>query len=631
MCGVTGIYTREVIVEREFSSLIGVLVRSMTNTLSPRGPDSSGYLACPGAAFGHSRLSILELSDMGAQPMRLRENGPMITYNGEVYNFRDLRCELEALGCSFRGKSDTEVVLQVYTHWGLPGLKRLEGIFAFALWDPTHQRLVLMRDRLGVKPLFFAESRYGLAFGSEIKAVLAAGGVDTSLDDQSFSEYLWHGNSFGDRTFYKGVRAIEPGHWLIIEDGKHRIEPWWRLEEWLDRPPIASNPRDAADQVRQALDFAVKRQLVADVPVGIFLSGGVDSSAIAAAAMHVQSRPLNSFSAAFDFDRGSNELPKARLVAKHLGLDHHELRISGAELPETLIALASAHDEPFADAANIPLYLMCHQLGGGNKVVLQGDGGDELFGGYRRYSMLRNVGLWRLLPRAFAQGARFCGNTGHRIARMAEALGNSDIAMRMALLLTVETLDAPPDLVICAAQRAHLASVTDPFLAYRNAARRFAGYEPVQQMMLTDLTLELPSKFLTKVDRSTMAAGIEARVPLLDERLVEIAVAMPSHWKLKKMQTKTLLRASQRGRLPDSILDAPKTGFGVPFSHWLCTSLKDFTRERVLDKGVIDFFALDKHVVESALQNMSPTGNNKSFLIWKLLQLALWKDRQNIK
>ena len=265
---------------------------------------------------------------------------------------------------------------------------------------------------------------HGLAFGSEIKAVLAAGGIDTTLDDQSLSEYLWYGNPHGDRTFYKGVRALEPGHWLIIEGGKRRLEPWWRIEEWLEQPASAQAQQEAATQVREALDQAVARQLVADVPLGIFLSGGVDSSSIAASAMQHRTESLNSYAAGFDFDHGVNELPKAVRVAQHLGLAHHELQVSSGELESVLIALAQAHDEPFADAANIPLYLMCRQLSGKIKVVLQGDGGDELFAGYRRYAVLRNAHWWRLWPQSLSPLMRTSGHLGRRFARMADSVGN---------------------------------------------------------------------------------------------------------------------------------------------------------------------------------------------------------------
>jgi asparagine synthase (glutamine-hydrolysing) len=375
-----------------------------------------------------------------------------------------------------------------------------------------------------------------------------------------------------------------------------------------------------------ALDQAVERQLVADVPVGIFLSGGLDSSSIAASAMQSRTAPLISYAAAFDFDRGVNELAKARMVAQHLGLDHRELQITGAGLLDTLLTLARAHDEPFADAANIPLYLMCRSLSGQIKVVLQGDGGDELFAGYRRYAVLRNAKLWGLWPQYLSPLIYASGSLGRRFIRMAESVGHSDPAMRMAYLLTVETPQEPPEALLIPERARQLAGATDPFLAYRNAAHRFVRYDPVQQMLLTDLTVQLPSQFLVKVDRATMAAGIEARVPLLDERVAEIVVGMPACWKVRGVEKKAVLRAAQRGRLPDSILDTPKTGFGVPYEYWLRTSLYELARERLLDGQFLNEFSFNPKVVEQLLKKHRTGRGAKGFLLWKLLQLALWRE-----
>lgn len=618
MCGFSGIFPPEPRAD------LGPVVERMTATLTLRGPDASGTYVSNRLALGHRRLSILDLTEAGAQPMRLERSGITIAYNGEVYNFSDLRTELTSLGHHFVGHSDTEVILHAYANWGLAGLKRLEGIFAFALWDPVQHRLVLMRDRLGIKPLYYGESSLGFAFGSEIKAVLAAGGVDQSLDDQAFREYLWYGNSYGNRTFYQGVRSLEPGHWLILEGGHRRLQSWWRIEEWLQREPLSDRFSDAVDRIRSAMDAAVARQLVADVPVGIFLSGGVDSSAIAASAMRGRETPLLSYAAGFDFERGVNELPKAALVARHLGLQHRELKIGGGDLSDVLLHLAAAHDEPFADAANIPLYLMCKALEGQVKVVLQGDGGDELFGGYRRYAVIHNAWMWKLIPGVASDAARKLGSFGRRFARMAESVGHSDPAMRMALLLTTELPGSPPEALFSESRRRDLQERTDPFLAYRKAAERFAQHEPVQQMLLTDLTVQLPSQFLPKVDRATMAAGVEARVPLLDERVAELAVGLPAKWKVRGAQKKILLRESQRGRLPDSILDGPKTGFGVPYEYWLRSSLFEFSRERLLDSGFLSRFCLDREMVEKTLSEHRPGTRDHGFLLWKLLNLQMW-------
>lgn len=629
MCGFAGFMARSVTDRRKHEECDRL--RHMTDSVRARGPDAEGFYCDDVVGLGHRRLSILDLTDSGTQPMVLRRGGSVIAYNGECYNFLELRHELKLLGHTFRGRSDTEVLLHVYDAWGLAGLKRLEGMFAFALWDPGLRRLVLMRDRLGVKPLYYGQSGLGLAFGSEVKAVLAAGGVDTLLDDQAFSEYLWYGNTHSDRTFYRGIRSILPGHWLIVDHGECRMEPWWRLEEWLGDPVPTGPMEDNARQLRDAIDGAVTRQLVSDVPVGIFLSGGVDSSTLAASATSSSpsasgSTRLSSFAAGFDFGGGVDELPKARMVANLLGLDHHEFRISGGTLPEVLQTLARAHDEPFADAANIPLYLMCRELGGQYKVVLQGDGGDELFGGYRRYAMLRNAAWWRLFPRGVFARLGLSGWGSSRWGRMADAMSERDPALCMALLLTVETRADPPDRLLQMDRRRALAESTDPFLAYRQAADRFRGTDPVQRMLLTDLTVQLPSQYLVKVDRATMAAGVEARVPLLDDRIARMAVAMPSRWKTRGVEKKVILRESQRGRLPGTVLDGPKTGFGVPYQEWLRTSLQTYAAERLLDPGFLATFAFDGRAVERAFKAHVDRRRERGFLLWKLLQLAIWKE-----
>jgi len=558
MCGICGLYgpgTSDELTQR---------VRRMLGTIVHRGPDAEGTFVSDRVALGHRRLSILDLSAAGAQPMTLGTT--TVVYNGESYNFRELRAELERSGRRFRGHSDTEVLLHAYEAWGLEGLSRLEGIFAFALWDASRRRLLLMRDRLGVKPLFYAWKDGSLAFGSEIKAVLAAASGGRAIDPQALTEYLWYGNSFEDRTIFRDIRALSPGHRLIADDSGMRIEPWWRIEQWLDGVPRITDPNEAASAVRSALDRAVSRQLVSDVPVGILLSGGVDSSSICASALATGARGLSSYAIGFDFEGGVNELPKAKQVAESLGLEHHELQVRGGALDDVLMELTRAHDEPFADAANIPLFLLGRQLRGSIKVVLQGDGGDEMFAGYRRYAVLRNIAWWTGWPRLAGPLLNILPGDGiARLSRMAAAVGRTEPALRMGLLLTQETLYDPPSAMLRPDARLALEAATDPFLAFRHCAARFDGSEPVQQMLLTDITLQLPSQFLTKVDRAMMANGIEARVPFLDEQVASLAVALPSNLKVRGGEKKIVLRDAMRPRLPSRILDGPKTGFGVPY------------------------------------------------------------------
>lgn len=620
MCGVAGVlapWPRE---------RLGDTVAQMTRSLEHRGPDGAGTLVMDGVALGHRRLSIIDLSETGAQPMWMGGDGPAITYNGEVFNFLSLRSQLQQEGAEFAGTSDTEVVLKAYVHWGLDGLRRLEGMFALALWDPRHRRLVLMRDRMGIKPLYYVLRGTTVVFGSEIKALRAAVDLGCGIDQQAFAEYLWYGNTFEDRTILAEVRNLQPGHWLIWEDGRCAVTRWWALEEWLaPRTPPPASLEAAAPAVREAIDEAVRRQLVGDVPIGLFLSGGVDSSIVAASAVHAGARP-RCYSVGFDFDRGDNELPKARLVAERLGLPHVQLLIGSEDLVEVVLAVARAHDEPFADAANVPLYLLAKVLQGSVKVVLQGDGGDEMFGGYRRYSLLRHLALWRAIPRwAVLALSRLSSPSMRRIVRLCDALQQDDCATRMALLLTMEVRSSGPERLLSPEAREVICRDSDPFLAFRNAARRFPCEDPVQQMLLADLSLQLPSQFLPKVDRATMAMGLEARVPLLDDTIGRLVVPLASTLKVKGAEKKIVMRAAARGRIPDSILDGPKRGFGVPYGHWLRTALSELAADLMLAPGFTARFGFDRARLEAELRAHRRGDDRFAFGLWKCLALAMWQ------
>ena len=625
MCGFAGIHHKGA----HDKNLIEITLKKMNETLIPRGPEDEGFFIDNSIALSHRRLKIIDLSENASQPMQLSKDGPVIVFNGEIYNFLDLKKKYFSSKYKFKSESDTEIIILLYEKFGLKGLQELEGIFSFAIWDPKKDLLAIYRDRMGIKPIFFAESELGLVFGSEIKALLEVSGIDLSISNQAFSEYLWYGNSYENRSFYNGVHSLLPGQCLVVEGNKRRLEYWWKIEEWLENPIGYTNKAEATDLLRDAIDNSVKRQLIADVPVGIFLSGGVDSSTIAASVKESGVKDINSYSASFDFDKGIDESKKALLVSQHLGLKHNLLKIKGSNIIDVMTLLAKAHDEPFADAANIPLYLMCKELDATVKVVLQGDGGDELFAGYRRYQILKNAKYFKFLPDYLSRLLRLGGKHGHRASRMYDAITQSDPAMRMALLLTVETLKDNPNKLLNQNKREHLNLSTDPFLAYKNACMRFNMQDPIQQMLLTDITVQLPSQFLTKVDRSTMAAGIEARVPLLDENIAKIAVGMTSEWKVNNNQNKIILRDSQRGRLPSSILDGPKTGFGVPYEYWLKTSLYNFAQERLLDNKFIENFGFNSSSIEVKLKNHKSGKVEHGFMLWKLLQIALWMETRD--
>jgi len=613
MCGIAGILNldgRPAMVET-----IGAMVRAIAH----RGPDDSGVWTDGPIGLGHARLSIIDLSPTGHQPMSTPDGRVTIVFNGEVYNFPEMRKRLAAEGVAFRGTSDTEVVLHAYARWGVASFAMLQGMFAMAVWDGAARRLHLVRDRFGIKPLYYCADAAHIVFASEIKGILAAGGVNRRIDWAALHEYLYFGNPLRERTMFEAIREVLPGHYLTVEDGRVEETTYWRVEE----TPVVNDDLDTATRtVRERLEAAVTRHLISDVPVGVFLSGGIDSTALTALASRHYQGKLRTYSCGFDFDRGVNELPKARRVAEAFGTEHQELHISGGALPETIEELVRAHDEPFGDCADIPLYLLCKQLRGAVKVVLQGDGGDEIFAGYRRYNVLSYDRTWRAMARVAPVLMSVVPRrpTYYRAARFFQAMGHPDPALRLALFMTMESQDTPPTRMLSAAARARV-ETHDPFHSYRTAYERLRGYDPVQRSLYADTMLLLPDQFLEKVDKATMAHGIEVRVPFLDAALSDYALGLPSHLKVRRVQKKFILRRALRGIVPDDILDGPKTGFGVPYAHWLRTTLADYARSAILDGGGE---LVDRSAMEQAFREHIDGRRNNGFILWKLLNLALW-------
>jgi len=618
MCGICGI--------ADFSGgpIDAQVIDAMTRQLKHRGPDDSGVEILGPVALGQTRLSIIDLSVAGHQPMQSDDASVTLVFNGEIYNYLELRRILEDEGMFFFGHSDTEVVLKSYLNWGCDAFRKFNGMFALAIWDARSEQLHLARDRFGIKPLYYYILPKGIVFGSETKALLAAKQLTPKLNYAGLHEYLYYGNALGSNTLFSGVTKLLPGHHLSISRrGAALLEPFWQAEmvkqvdDDLDR---------ATDTVRVLLERAVERQLVSDVPVGVFLSGGIDSSCITAFAGKHYHGKLQTFSVGFDFERGVNELAKAKQVATRFGTEHHELHISGYNLPAVIERLVSAHDEPFGDAADIPLYLLCEQLAGSPKVILQGDGGDEIFAGYRRYALLSASQFWMRLGQVGAKLVSIAPRAPirQRLVRIFDAVKNTDPAMRMALLLTQESLDNPPTRILCHDLRQTVEQY-DPFLRYAEFNRRFCNLDVVQRMLYTDTGIVLPDTFLEKVDKATMAHGIEVRVPLLDNELADYAMGLPSALKIRYGQKKWILRRALRGILPDAILDAPKTGFGVPFGYWLQTSLAGFMQTILLDPVTLDSELFDPVVLTTCVNEHISGVRDHGSLLWKALNLALWR------
>jgi len=439
-------------------------LRAMVATLRHRGPDDEGAWVDGPAALGQTRLSIVDLSAAGHQPMHAPDGRYVLVFNGEIYNFMTLRSRLEAEGVAFVSRCDTEVVLHALIRWGTNALAQFDGMFALALWDTRQRRLLLARDRFGIKPLYVSRLARGLAFGSEIKAVLAAEAVERTLNWQGLHEFLYYGHPLGRSSMFAGVEKLLAGHYLTLDERGLHTEAYWRIEE---TEPVHDDVATATTRVRELLERAVQSHLIGDVPIGVFLSGGIDSSAITAFASKAYAGRIQTFSVGFDFDKGVNELPKARSIAERFGTEHHEMHLAGGDVADVIERLVCAHDEPFSDAANIPLYLLCRELGGSIKVILQGDGGDEIFAGYRRYNVLSHERLWRaaattrVLPRLRRGGIAY-----DRLMRFFHAIGQCDPALRYAWLMTMESPADPPTRLLTPAARERLAR-HDPFARYR--------------------------------------------------------------------------------------------------------------------------------------------------------------------
>lgn len=623
MCGIAGI------LDNTLETLKKVEINQMINQIKHRGPDDQGFFVENEIALGHARLSIQDLTANGHQPMISSGGDNVIAFNGEIYNFGILKEQLYKLGFVFKSSSDTEVILNGYAAWGTKIFEKLNGIFSISIWDAKIKSLILARDRFGVKPLYIQNTSDGFFFASEVKALLTRSKERRAIDPQSFHEFMFYGNGLKEKTLFKGIENLKPGTFLVVKNNEKPLQYFfWRPED-VKQSNVSFN--EAIDKTKGLLEKAVQNQLVGDVPVGVFLSGGIDSSCITAFAAKHYSKKLKTFAAAFDFENGTNELHKARSVADFYDTDHEEMFIKGENLPSVIERLVCHHDAPFSDAANIPLFLMAEQVKSTHKVILQGDGGDEIFAGYRRYQMLNELKKFKPMIAAgkLASVLPFNSPSKNRLERMSSALGQKDDGIRMALLLTVETLKNSP-LAVLSDNVLNKLEHTDPFLEYINESKRFNAQNLVQKMLLTDTQIILPSIFLEKVDKSTMGQSIEVRVPLLDNDLTDFVIGLPSSYKVHKKEKKWLLRQALRGVVPNKILDAPKTGFGVPFENWLKGPLNSFMKEQLFSDTTQDIGLFNEEKLHKIITQHEQGKVNHGFLLWKLMNLSIWIQKYKV-
>lgn len=620
MCGISGIYylNDKKVNEENFIKL--------NNTLNHRGPDNGSVKVINNVGLGHRRLSIIDLSDSANQPMTSNDKRYNIIFNGEVYNFLEIKKKLIENGFKFNTTSDTEVVLKAYQFYGNEAFSMFNGMFALAIYDTLGKELTLARDQFGIKPLYLYKDKNVIIFSSEKKAILESNEVNVSLNKEALNEYVWFGNPLGKNTFYKEITEINPGCYIKINKTEFVEKKYFNINKIKE---IQINEKEAISKIKELFKASIKRHLISDVPVGVFLSGGIDSSAITAYASKYYKGKLNTYSVGFDYDKGVNELSLAAKVAKKFGTNHTEVQITGDNLIEVIEELVNAHDEPFGDAADIPLYLLTKKIKGKVKVVLQGDGGDEFFGGYSRYNTIKNISKWKkmsFLPKLIKISGT--NNTkALRLQRFINAISQKEKYNRNALLLTMESKYTNPKRILNKTIQNDLKNL-NPFKKYEEVYKEYSNdLDDSQALFYTDSQIILKDTFFEKVDKSTMANSMEVRVPFIDKNLTEFALSLPTSLKTKNGIQKYLLKKAMEDVVPYEILYGEKKGFSVPYDFWLRTSLKDYFLKQISTKQAGKF--INKKEVESMFKLHEKEKGNFGFLLWKTLILCVWLNKND--
>lgn len=623
MCGIVGVYNfnEELVSE--------VALYNANECLIHRGPDAGNIFVRKNVGLAHRRLSIIDLTENGSQPMSSSDGRYTIVFNGEIYNFIELRKQLiEEFGIDFISGSDTEVVLNSFIEWKYDSFRRLNGMFALAIFDQLENKVVLARDRYGIKPLYFSNYDHSFVFASEITALKSYLGeaFKYNINKQALVEYAWFGNPLGENTIFESVSEVLPGRVFTLTQNGLEITRFWEPSRLKDN--LQFTEEYVIKRVRKLMEESVKRHLISDVPVGIFLSGGIDSSVITALSSEFYSGKIKTYSVGFDFDEGINELPKAKKLAERFGTDHHEVYVEAKNLPDVIERLVDAHGEPFADAADIPLYLLTNQVKKDVKVVLQGDGGDEIFGGYSRYFTLSKLDYFRPWKLASRLPWQLINNTSVlQKVRFLDAITADREADRLALLLTMESMRQSPIKMFSPILNESLKNF-NPFKRYHELNDEFKDKDLIQRLFNIDLSCILPDTFLEKVDKSTMANGVEVRVPFLDNDLVDFALTIPSSLKVKNGEKKYLLKKAFDHLIPNDILYGPKTGFGVPYSFWIQKSLLDYLKSNINDPKVIASGIFNHQLINHFIEKHRLGRGNYGFLLWKCLILAIWIRKQ---
>ncbi len=604
-------------------------IRAMTAVLAHRGPDADGFYVDGAIGLGHRRLSIIDLAT-GDQPIANEDGSIRVVFNGEIYNFAEVRALLEPRGHRFRTHSDTEVIVHAYEEWGVASVERFRGMFAYALWDSRKRRLVLVRDRIGVKPLYYAHTQSGISFGSELKAVVEDPDVPRAWSPAAVDSYLTLQYVPTPATIYRDVRKLPAAHVLVAESGRVAVERYWDLQFTGDGDPSRESAYLA--RLEALVDEAVALRLISDVPLGAFLSGGIDSSVVVAAMTALARRNgrtgpgrVATLSVGFD-EQPFDELEHARVVAQHLGTDHSERRVR-PDVADLLPKLAWHFDEPFADSSAVPTYYVSAAAREQVTVALSGDGGDELWAGYARHRVER----WESIAR------RRLGAAGSRIAgRLASHLPLAVKGTRSLRHLSLSAADAcarkhayglfdgTETTALYADDFADAVRGNDPFDGFVRAYAACTSPDPVDRALYVDVKTYLVDDIMTKVDRMSMAVSLEAREPLLDHKLLEFAAAVPMALKLRDGRGKHLLRRLLGRRVPASIVERPKHGFEAPVGEWLRGPLAPLVDDLLLDGRLRRRGIFDDRTVASVWREHRTGARDHRHRLWSLLMLELW-------
>ncbi len=598
-------------------------LESMLQAIAHRGPDGQGACAyvCAGTGhqvfLGHRRLAIID--PQGArQPMCDDAAGLALTFNGEIYNFRELRKELGSLGYVFKRDSDTEVLLRAFQHWGSDVVRHLRGMFAFAIWDARNERLFLARDRFGEKPLYLYEDASGLYFASEIKALLRIPGVRPAVDLQSVWDYLAYRYVPGPKTLFGGIRKLLPGTFAIWQRGKVREQRYWSAPDRNLRAPVQPQP-DAVENFLARLDGAVKMQMVSDVPFGAFLSGGLDSSAIVAL-MSRHNTSVKTFSVGFAED-GYSELGYAAEVARHFGTDHHELIVSERDLMDKLPGLVSFRDAPVSEPSDIPIYMLACEAARSVKMVLTGEGSDEILGGYPKHIIERFAHGYQVLPgcvrhRLIAPLAHALPYEFRRLKTAVTNLNIEDWRERYVRWFGALNRSERDNLSILRLNGSAVDNVP-PFDADPQSSA-------LRRILYFDQTSWLPDNLLERGDRMSMAASIESRVPFLDHELAEFASSLPDRYRVRGKCSKWILREAGKQLLPARILARPKVGFRVPVNRWFRGEMREYLLDHLQSASSMTRTYFDPKALDNVLAEHVDGRQNHEKLLWSLLNLEIW-------